>query len=120
VTGKEGYPSLEFDVNPGYDCQILGVSMAHFGTCNDKQIVHMDEIINLVRNSWYKSVEWKLCNEHGNEREDMGVYFNCDGSHIRWPELICPYKHEPMSSKKGYFSSTQLKLCKKMWSVYSV
>jgi hypothetical protein len=34
-----------------------------------------------------------------------GVYFICDGGYIRWPELICPYKHEPVSSRKGYFSS---------------
>jgi hypothetical protein len=24
---------------------------------------------------------------------------------MRWPQLICPYKHEPVSSRKGYFSS---------------
>jgi hypothetical protein len=79
--------------------------MAHFVTRNDKQIVCTDETINLVRNSWYKNVEWKLYDEHGNMREDMGVYFICDGGYICWPELICPYKHEPVSSKKGYFSS---------------
>ena len=79
--------------------------MPHFGTCNDKQIVHTDETINLVRNSWYKNVAWQLYDEHGNEREDMGVYFICDGGYICWPELICPYKHKPVLSKKGYFSS---------------
>jgi hypothetical protein len=35
----------------------------------------------------------------------MGAYFICDGGYILWPELICPYKHEPVLSKKGYFSS---------------
>jgi hypothetical protein len=52
VTGKEGHPSLAFEVITGCDCQILGVSMAHFGTCNDKQIVRTDETINLATNSW--------------------------------------------------------------------
>jgi len=35
ATGKEGYPSLTFDVVTGFDCQILGVSPAHFGIRND-------------------------------------------------------------------------------------
>ena len=35
--GKEGFPSVAFEVVTGFDRQILGVSMAHFGTRNDKQ-----------------------------------------------------------------------------------
>jgi hypothetical protein len=50
-------------------------------------------------------VRWRWYDEDGNEREDTGIYFICDGGYIRWPELICPYKHESVSSKKGYFSS---------------
>ncbi len=38
-TGKEGYPSLAFEVVTGFNRQILGVSQAHFGTRNDKHIV---------------------------------------------------------------------------------
>jgi hypothetical protein len=110
--GNEGYPSLVFEVITGCDRQILGVSVAHFGTHNDKQIVHTDETINLVRISWYKSFAWQLYDEHGNDREDAGVYLICDGCYVRWPELICPYKHEPVSSKKGFFS-TQIESVRK-------
>ena len=48
---------------------------------------------------------WKWYDDHGNERKDTDVYFICDGGYVHWPELICPYKHEPVASKKGYFSS---------------
>jgi len=103
--GKEGYPSLAFEVVTGFNRQILGVSHAHFGTRNDKHIVRSDPTINSVRTGWYRKVVWHWYDENGNEREDMGIYFICDGGYIRWPELICPYKHESVSSKKGYFSS---------------
>jgi hypothetical protein len=43
--GKVGFPSLAFEVVTGFDHQVLGVSIAHFGTQNDKQIVHSDETI---------------------------------------------------------------------------
>ena len=36
--GKEGFLSLGFEVVTGFDRQILGVSIAHFGAWNDKQI----------------------------------------------------------------------------------
>ena len=103
--GKEGFPSLAFKVVTGFDRQVSGVSIAHFGTQNDTHIVRLDEIIKLLRNSWYRDVEWKLSDEHGNTRDKTGVYLICDGGYIRWPELICPYKHEPVSSQKGYFSA---------------
>ena len=37
--GKVGYPSIAFEVVTGFDRQIVGVSPAHFGTRNDKQMV---------------------------------------------------------------------------------
>ena len=49
--GKEGFPSPAFKVVTGFDCQVLGVSIAHFGTQNDKQIVRSDETITLLKNS---------------------------------------------------------------------
>ena len=103
--GKEGYPSIAFEVVTGYDRQILGVSSAHFGTRNNKQIVRTDDTINLVRTGWYSEVKFNLFDKNGQVTEDTGVYFICDGGYLRWPELICPYKHEPVGSMKGYFSS---------------
>ena len=49
ATGKEGYPSLAFEVVTGFDRQILGVSCAHFGTRNDKQIVRTNETVRQIR-----------------------------------------------------------------------
>ncbi len=100
-TGKEGYPSLAFEVVTGFDRQIFGVSLAHFGTRYDKHIIRSDPTINSIRMGWYRTVVWKWYDEYGNHR----IYLICDGGYIPWPELICPFKHEPVASKKGYFSS---------------
>ena len=32
--------------------------------------------------------------KHGEKQSDYGVYLICDGGYLRWPQLICPYKHE--------------------------
>jgi len=37
--GKEGYPTLAFEVVTGHDREILGISPVQFGTCNDQHIV---------------------------------------------------------------------------------
>jgi hypothetical protein len=48
--GKEGCPSVAFEVVSGFDRQILGVSSVHFGTRNDQQIVRTDETVILIKN----------------------------------------------------------------------
>ena len=50
----------------------------------------------------------------------MGVYLICDGGYIRWPELICPYKHESVASQKGYFSSKPESIQKDVECVFGI
>jgi len=50
--GKEGFPSVAFEVVSGFDCQILGVLSVHFGTRSDQQIVRTDETVALIKNEW--------------------------------------------------------------------
>ena len=57
--GKEGYPTLAFEVISGFDREILGVSSVQFGTRNDKHIVRLDETVAKIRDDWYKTVEWE-------------------------------------------------------------
>ncbi len=103
--GKEGYPSVSFEVITGYDRQVLGVSAVHFGTRNDQQIVRTDETVHLIRTGWYRNVKWEYFDASGNIKEDYGIYLICDEGYLRWPQLVCPYKHESVSSQKGYFSA---------------
>ena len=63
---------------------------------------------------------WKWYDEYGNKREDSGIYLICDGGCICWPELICPFKHEPLASKKGYFSSKIESILKDVECVFGI
>ncbi|KAL9182044.1 hypothetical protein ACHAXT_012387 [Thalassiosira profunda] len=103
--GKEGYPTLAFEVISGYDREIMGVSSVQFGTRNDKHIVRLDETVDKICNGWYNTVEWEYYDVQGRVHTDVGVYLICDGGYLRWPTLICPYKGEPVTSTKGHFSS---------------
>jgi hypothetical protein len=93
----------------------LGVSSAHFGTQNNKQLVRTDETIQLIRNGWYRNVEWKWYNEDGIERDDMGVYLVTTIGQNSSAHLNMSQQHQGMA-----ISFRKLRLLKKMWSEYSV
>jgi hypothetical protein len=102
-TAKRVTLQLLFEVIICFDCQILGVTSVHFGTRNDQQIVHSDETVTLIKTGQYRNVEWVYYDKFGKSQSDHGVNFICNGGCLRWPELVCPYKHEPVSSRKGIF-----------------
>ena len=104
-TGKENYPTLSFEViSDNYPC-ILGVSSIQFGTRNDQHIVKLDENVDRIKNGWYKDVCWNRFDTNGNVHRSRGVYLICDGGYLRWPCLICPFKHVSCATQKGYFST---------------
>ena len=55
------------------------------------------------------------------------VYLICDGGYLRWPVLICPFKHSDVAHHKGYFSCTlesirkdvecTFRMLKKWWKI---
>ena len=113
------YPSLAFEVIKGCDRQILGVLMAHFGTRNNKQIVHRDETINLVRKSWYKNVNGNCM--MGIEMRNriqvcisyvMAVIFVGQSSSALLSTSQCHHRKA--------ISLQKLKVSEKVWSVYLV
>ena len=118
--GKEGYPSVCFEVITGYDRQVLGVSSVHFGTRNDQHIIRTDETVSLICTGWYKNIKWSCYDGFGNLHEDCGIYLICDGGYLRWPQLVCPYKHKPVSTRKGYFSSRVESVCKDVDCVFGI
>ena len=61
-----------------------------------------------------------LCDDQGNTKDKTGVYLICNGDFIWWPELICPYKHEPVSSQKGFFFAKIESVRKDVECVFSI
>ena len=104
--GKEGFPTLAFEVVTGHERNILGVAPVQFGTRNDQHIVKLDPTVSKIKKGWYKDVVWEHRDVLGRVLRSTGVYFICDGGYLRWPVLICPFKHSGSATHKGYFSST--------------
>ena len=118
--GKEGYPTLAFEVISGFDREILGVSSVQFGTRNDKHIVKLDKTVAKIRDDWYKTMEWEYYDANGNAHTAVGVYLICDGGYLRWPILICPYKGEKNGSQRGYFSTNLESVRKDVECVFGI
>ena len=104
--GKEGYPTLAFEVITGHNRDILGISPVQYGTRNDQHIVKLDPTVSKIKKGWYKDVSWQHYDMQGNRQTSHGVYLICDGGYLRWPVLVCPFKHSGPASQKGYFSAT--------------
>ena len=94
-SGKEGYPTLAFEVISSHTRRILGYSPAFYGTWNDKIISKMDNNVKKIRlDECYTQYKWTRTTSSGEEVQETGLYFICDGGYNRWKELMPPYKHQ--------------------------
>ena len=93
-TGKEGFPSIAYEVICTSRKFIQSVSVGHPGTRNDKHIVRTDDSVMqlLEGNGWLQSKAWKAVGADGRNVSFFGVYLICDGGYHRWPCLISPVK----------------------------
>lgn len=90
----------------GNSRDILGISPVQFGTRNDQHIVKLDPTVSKIKKGWYKDVVWNHYDLTGRQKRSHGVYLICDGGYLRWPVLVCPFKHSGCATQKGYFSAT--------------
>lgn len=105
--GKEGYPSLAFEVICSHTKKILSVSPSYYGTMNDKTISRYDPGIQEIRfhNDLLTKHKWSsMTTERGGKKYHEGAYFICDGGYLEWEELIPPYKHQAETSIVGKWS----------------
>ena len=93
-TGKEGFPSIAYEVICTSRKFIQSVSVGHPGSRNDKHIVRTDDSVMqlLEGNGWLQSKAWKAAGPDGRNLSFFGVYLICDGGYHRWPCLISPVK----------------------------
>lgn len=95
--GKEGYPSIAFEVIVSHRRYIMYVSLGYPGARNDKQIVKVDEFpVSLHRGShWLRSQVWFCSKQNGHVVTFRGHWLVVDGGYLRWPSLICPVSNDP-------------------------
>ena len=118
--GKEGYPTVAFEVISDFDRRILAISSIQFGTRNDKHIVKIDKAVAEIRDGWYSTVNWNFKDSKGRDKTAVGVYLICDGGYLRWPMLICPYASAGVATLEGYFSSNLESVRKDVECVFGI
>jgi Plant transposon protein len=91
--GKEGYPTLAYEVVVDHHRRIISVTKSFFGSFNDKTIVQFDGFIQAIhKKELYGNIEFKLNDVDGTERTVKGLYLISDGGYHKWRCLQCPLK----------------------------
>ena len=82
--GKEGIPTVAFEVIVSHNRKILSVSRPHPGAHNDKTIASMDPALHAIRTLQpFITFAWQACTAVGYAAY-YGVYLICDGGYHLW------------------------------------
>ena len=95
--GKEGFPTLSYEVTVDRNKKIIACTTGHPGARNDQTTVKFDEFITKINEGeLYKDEEYEVYEEvDGILRRTVlkGLYVACDNGYPKWPCMQCPLKH---------------------------
>jgi hypothetical protein len=92
--GKEGFPTLSYEVTVDHTSKIIAVTHGFPGTRNDRTIVRFDGFVTDIHDGVrYKDVKYKMRTIEGEEYEETGAWLLVDGGYHKWRCLQCPLKH---------------------------
>ena len=99
-TGKEGFPSLGYNMICDHQGRELALMPGVYGRMNDKTIIKFDLSMDSVRtDKLFTDYMYEVHDEKGVRSMEKGVYVICDGGYLQWDVLQCGLKH---SSDSGY------------------
>ena len=92
-TGKEGYPTIAFNVVCDSTTRVQSISRAFHGKVNDKTLVRCDDFVSRLRSDpEYKRLAFDLGEKDGVKKQWLGAYIMCDGGYHQWRETISGLK----------------------------
>jgi len=91
--GKEGYPTLSFQVCVDHCRRALSVSRFFFGAANDKLIAKNDPFSLGIINGTLSDVQYLMYNDHGDKIKVRGAYLITDGGYIDMACFVDPDHH---------------------------
>jgi hypothetical protein len=98
--GKEGFPTLSYEVTVDHTKKIIAVTEGHPGARNDKTIVKFDGFVTKIHNGeLYADVPFDLVDKEGKVTREKGLYLIVDGGYHKWKCLQCPFKHTSKSAE---------------------
>jgi hypothetical protein len=89
-TGKEGFPTVAYQVICDHSGFIMSCTPGFYGSCNDKTIVRFDNVINALKEGTiYGNVKWKLytlekVNGEYVQEELTRPFVIVDGGYHKW------------------------------------
>ncbi len=92
--GKEGYPTLAWNVHCDHLGRILHVNGPHAGGRNDKTMARLDAMLKAVKESdVFTTFKFHLMTTMGQAVQHTGAWVLCDGGYHMWKTTICAFKH---------------------------
>eukprot|EP00904_Undaria_pinnatifida_P003324 jgi/Undpi1/12993/HiC_scaffold_7.g02657.m1 len=92
-TGKEGKPTIAYQVTVDHTKRVLAVTRGFTGATNDKTIIRYDAAVKRIReDTVYTKRKYKLYAEDGVQFEEEGCYLLVDNGYHKWRTLIPPSK----------------------------
>ena len=80
--GKEGYPTIAYEVTVDHTSKIIAATKGFPGAKNDKTIVRFDGFVSAIHDGdLYANVRCKMCKENGEEYLEKGCYLLVDGGY---------------------------------------
>jgi len=92
--GKEGYPTVAYQVTVDHLKRIRNSTNGFFGARNDKHIVRSDKfVVDLKEKKIYSDIGFTLRLPDGGTKRVRGLYLICDGGYHFWRVLQCTIKN---------------------------
>ena len=89
-TGKEGYPTLAYNVICDHRGHAIAIMPGAYGTMNDKTIVKSDDAVERVRTDpLFTEYHYETRDKDGGHHMAQGAYLIVDGGYLRWLVLMC-------------------------------
>ena len=91
-TGKEGFPSVVFELVVDHNRGIMHCTRGFVGGWNDQSVSDKDPFVYGLRSgTLYKDIKYELVMDNGNIRKMRQVYLISDGGYSNEPIFINPY-----------------------------
>jgi hypothetical protein len=102
-TGKEGFPSVAYEVACEHTHRIISVTSGHYGSRTDMTIVRFDGFVSSVRKDpMYTRYRYKMEDNEGREYWHRGLYLLADNGYHRWRVLMPPIKESSVPDEISY------------------
>ena len=95
---KMHVPSRTYNVTVTHCRQIIGTTIGHPGTFNDKTVIMFDRLLGDIHNNHLKDDhQFMLLEKDANnnivEKEYVGAWFIVDNGYLNWSCTVPPMKH---------------------------